>query len=300
MGLPRGRRLSEPDCPRMNMEPSRKRRTPPSERARNDLVRLLSNGVGRNDNIVSEFVKVVARAVVQQLLEAEQADFLGGRGRYARRGARQRGSRNGYEPTSLRTEEGTIKVLVPQVRNLGEPYRSHLMSSIHDDLEMLDRTVLDAYAPWLSISSGSDAVHFEPGVLPVSRSSAAQVIGQFAADHQEFMDRDLSVVTVEHLFCDVAFESAKAGRSDGVMLIAWAIDSVGRKHLLHFAIDDKTSAMAWTSLLRALIVRSMRMPKTVTTNGTDGLIDAIASVFPRTVRVRHWFDRPTERKVGIA
>jgi len=59
---------------------------------------LLKGGADEGTNIVSALVNVLTRLVLQELLEAEQADFLGGRGRYERRGKGQRGSRNGYEP----------------------------------------------------------------------------------------------------------------------------------------------------------------------------------------------------------
>jgi hypothetical protein len=61
-------------------------------------------------------VETVTRVVVQELLEGEQADFLGGRGRYQRRSEGQVGSRNGYEPARVRTAEGAFEVAVPQVR----------------------------------------------------------------------------------------------------------------------------------------------------------------------------------------
>jgi hypothetical protein len=47
---------------------------------------LLAGGVDRELNIVSAPVETVARLVVQELLEGERRDFLGGRGRYDRRG----------------------------------------------------------------------------------------------------------------------------------------------------------------------------------------------------------------------
>jgi transposase-like protein len=72
------------------------RRVPPSMFVREDLDRLLRGGVAEGTNIVSALVDTVTRLVVQELLEAEQADYLGGRGRYERRGTDQRGSRNGY------------------------------------------------------------------------------------------------------------------------------------------------------------------------------------------------------------
>jgi transposase-like protein len=60
-------------------------------------------------------VETVIRVVVHELLDAEQADFLGGRGRYERRGQGQAGSRNGYEPARVRTAEGAFEVALPQV-----------------------------------------------------------------------------------------------------------------------------------------------------------------------------------------
>ena len=83
----------------MSTKPRRVRRAPPSERARSELIHLLSVGVGRNENLVSQFVKVATRVVVQQLLEAEQAEFLGDRGRYARHAD----TREGHETATSRS-----------------------------------------------------------------------------------------------------------------------------------------------------------------------------------------------------
>ena len=97
------------------------RRVAPSVIAREQLQELLGGGVDRQSNIVSALVETVTRLVVQELVEGEQHDFLGGRGRYDRRADGQVGSRNGYEHGRLRTAEGFIDVAVPQVRGAGEP-----------------------------------------------------------------------------------------------------------------------------------------------------------------------------------
>ena len=60
-------------------------RVAPSVIAREQLQELFTGGVGRGSNIVSALVEAVTRLVVQELLEGEQADYLGGRGRYERR-----------------------------------------------------------------------------------------------------------------------------------------------------------------------------------------------------------------------
>ena len=44
------------------------------------LAGLLAGGADRESNIVSALVETVTRLVVHELLEAEQSDFLGGRG----------------------------------------------------------------------------------------------------------------------------------------------------------------------------------------------------------------------------
>src|SRR5579875_1293944 len=74
------------------------RRVAPSVIAREQLARLLDGGVDHEQNIVSALVETVTRLVVQELIEGEQGDFLGGRGRYQRRDGDQIGSRAGYEP----------------------------------------------------------------------------------------------------------------------------------------------------------------------------------------------------------
>jgi nucleoid DNA-binding protein len=62
------------------------RRVSPSVMAREQLQQLLARGGDRETHLVSALVETVTQLVVQQLLEGEQLDFLGGRGRYDRRG----------------------------------------------------------------------------------------------------------------------------------------------------------------------------------------------------------------------
>ena len=57
------------------------RRVSPSVLAREELRQLLAGGTDRESNIVSALVQAVTRLVVQELVEGEQEDFVGGRGR---------------------------------------------------------------------------------------------------------------------------------------------------------------------------------------------------------------------------
>jgi transposase-like protein len=256
-----------------------------------ELERLLAGGVERESNIVSALVETVTRLVVQELLEAEQGDYLGGRGRYERRGEGQVGSRNGYEAGRIRTAEGPIDVRVPQVRGTGDSFRSSLMGFLDGNSEVLDRLVTEMYARGLSTRDVEDAFRDATGELLISKSAVSEITDQLWADYQAFIGRDLSGVAVEYLFADAVFESLRRHGAKEALLVAWGIAADGRKHLLHLAVGNKESEQCWTGFFRNLLERGMRLPTTVTSDGAPGLIAAINAVFPTSIRIRCWFHR---------
>jgi transposase-like protein len=258
---------------------------------REELERLLAGGADRETNIVSALVDTVTRLVVQELLEAEQADALEGRGRYERRGEGRGGLRNGYEPGRIRTAEGAIGVQVPQIRGVGEPYRSTLMGFLEGNSDVLDRLVTEMYARGLSTRDVEDAFRDATGELLISRSAVSEITDRLWEDYEAFCARDLSEVEVEYLFLDAIFESLRRQGAKEALLVAWAIASDGHKHLLHLAVGNKESEACWTEFLRNLVERGLRTPTTVTSDGAPGLINAIGAVFGRSVRIRCWFHR---------
>jgi putative transposase len=267
------------------------RRLPPSVLVREELDQLLHGGAAPSTNIISELVDTVSRLVIQQLLEAEQADFLGGRGRYERRDGERGGSRNGYEPGRVRSAEGAIDVRVPQVRGAGETYRSSLMSFLEGNSEVLDRLVTEMYARGMSTRDVEDAFTDATGELLISKSAVSEITDQLWIDYQNFIARDLSDIGVEYLFCDAIFESLRRQGAKEALLVAWCIDSDGRKHLLHLAVGNKESEACWTEFFRNMVGRGLRAPTTVTTDGAPGMINAVNAVFTHSIRIRCWFHR---------
>lgn len=267
------------------------RRVAPSVIAREQLARLLDGGVDQERNIVSALVGAVTRLVVQELLEGEQVDFLGGRGRYQRREDDQLGSRNGYEPGRLRTAEGSIEVALPQVRGAGEPFHSSLMSFLDGNSEVLESLVNEMYARGLSTRDVEDAFRDSTGELLISRSKVSEITDRLWADYQAFIARDLAEIEVEYLFVDAVFESLRRHGAKEALLVAWCIDSEGRKHLLHLAVGNKESEVCWTEFFRSMAGRGLRMPTTITSDGAPGLVKAIGVCFPASIRIRCWFHR---------
>lgn len=267
------------------------RRVAPSMLARERLQALLAGGAERESNIVSALVEAVSQMVVQELLEGEQGDFLGGRGRYERRETGQVGWRNGYEPGRLRTAEGAIEVAVPQVRGTGEPFRSPLLSFLDGNSEVLDRLVTEMYARGLSTRDVEDAFRDATGELLISKSAVSGITDRLWEDYQAFISRDLADLEVEYLFVDAVYESLRRHGAKEALLVAWCIATDGRKHLLHLAVGNKESETAWTGFFRHLLARNMRLPTTVTSDGAPGLIAAIEACFPSSARIRCWFHR---------
>ena len=173
------------------------RRVAPSVLARERLHEVLDAGVDREVNIISGLVEAVTRLMVQELPEGEQADLLGGRGRYERRGEGQVGSRNGYGPGRIRTAEGAVDVAVPQVRGAEAPFRSTLLSFLEGTSEVLDRLVTEMYARGLSTRDVEDAFRDATGELLISKSAVSEITDRLWEDYQAFITRDLSHIAVE-------------------------------------------------------------------------------------------------------
>jgi putative transposase len=267
------------------------RRVAPSVTARERLRELLAGAVDRESNIVSALVEAVTGLVVQELVEGEQADFLGGRGRYERRGEGQLGSRNGYQPGRIRTAEGPIEVAVPQVRGAGAPFRSTLMGFLDGNSEVLERLVTEMYARGLSTRDVEDAFTDVTGEPLISRTAVSEITDRLWEDYQGFISRDLSEIAVQYLFCDAVFESLRRHGAKDAVLVAWCIADDGRKHLLHLAVGNRESSSCWAEFFRGMLGRGLRLPTTVTCDGAPGLIAAIEACFPASIRIRCWFHR---------
>ncbi len=269
------------------------RRVPPSMLIREDLDRLLTEGAGPGENLISQLVQTVTALVVQQLVEADQTDYLGDRGRYVRRDpdTGQRGWRNGYVERSIRIAEGKIPIQVPQVRGTGEPFRSTLMGFLEGNSDVLERLVMEMYARGMSTRDVEDAFRDATGELVISRTAVSEITDALWEQYETFISRDLSDIAVEYLFVDGIYESLRRHGAKEAVLVAWGVDTDGRKHLLYLAVGNKESEDCWVEFFRHMIARGLRAPTSVTSDGTGGLINAIEAVFGSAIRIRCWFHR---------
>jgi len=268
-------------------------RIAPSTKIREEITRLLRDGMPKDQDVVGTLLRLGAQRLAQELLEEEATDFLG-RDRYVRhRGAEpHRGYRNGYESGRVRTAEGTIPLQIPQVRQTPVPYQSRLLTFLRGHTDVLDRLVVEMYARGLSTRDIEDTFRDVTGVSLVSASGVSAVTARLWEEYTAFTKRALSGFAVEYLFLDAIYESLRLqGSGAEGLLCAWAILADGRKVLLHLTLGNKESYRCWLGMLRDMVRRGLRPPVSITTDGAPGLLRAIKELWPKSLRVRCWVHR---------
>lgn len=227
-----------------------------------------------------------ARKLIEELLEAETADLLGGRGRYERRQSGQEGLRNGYKSRKVDCAEGRLQIDVPQIRGL--------RGMCQPSLEVLERLVVEMCVRGLStrdIEDGLQQLGGEERCL-LSHASVSRLSERLWEEYEAFCERHLSGFAVVYLFGDAVYESLRrqAGLQQAI-LVTWAILQDGSKVLLHMSLGNKESERDWLEHFRSLVRRGLPTPLSVTTDGAPGLIKAVAAMWPEAERMRCWMHK---------
>lgn len=257
-------------------------RVPASERTRNALKDMFA---GKTVADKSSLVRQAARLIVEEALEGEAADALGGRG-YYEHGAARRGYRNGNRLGRVKTAEGEIEFAVPQLADMAQPFRSKIRELIRGRTKELERLAVEMYARGLSVRDIEAAFTDESGRCVLSRTAASELTERLWADYQAFAARDLSEFKVLYLFVDGIAERLHLGQPREAVLAAWGITETGQKVLLGLAPGTKEDTASCRDFLRDLKSRGLLDPILGATDGAPGLIRAFEEVFPRSLRQR--------------
>jgi len=241
---------------------------------------LLAEGQAGEADVASALIRLGAQRVVQELLEQEVTDHLE-RGHYERAEPTEshRGYRNGYKPRQIRTAEGAVPVWRPQVRDVAEPFESHLWGFLRGHSAVLRRLVTEMYAHGLSARDIEDALTDATGTCLLSRSAVSEITEALWEEYEAFTTRDLAGYELEYLFLDAIYETLRQqGGTQEALLCAWGILADGRKVLLHLALGQRERYQCWLDFLRRMIARGLRSPLTITSDGAPGVLRAIEEV----------------------
>lgn len=166
-------------------------RIAPSQRIEQEMQAFLQSGISSSEQPLSQFIRLAAQQIVQQVLEQEVTDYLG-RERYERQ-PEVKGYRNGYKPGRIRSAEGEIPLQVPQVRGTNDDYHSKLLEFLRGNSDVLEYLVTQMYSRGLSTRDVEEAFR-DPltGELLLSRSAVSEITDSLWDDYQAFCERDLS------------------------------------------------------------------------------------------------------------
>lgn len=258
---------------------------PPSERTREALNSLLTEGLVGQGDPRSEMVRLSVQHLVEQALEAVVRDVLG-RDYYQRRGDQQPGSRNGYRRRQLKTAEGAVDFSVPQVRDTSGAAIKALADRVQGRTEELEHLAVEMWARGCSTRDIEAIFRDEDGRSLLSRTAVSELTEILWQEYEEFATRDLSELDPLYLFVDGIAEKLRPGARREAVLTAWAITQRGSKVLVHVSPGTKESTECCREFFEDLKRRGLGDPVLVVTDGAPGLIRAVEECFPQSLRQR--------------
>src|SRR3954470_11380544 len=264
-------------------------RVVPSERLRRELDELLA-GVGEHDDPVEAVARLGARLILQQALEDEVTEFLG-RERYERAdGGGDAGAsyRNGYEPKTVKTMSGPIKLERPRVRNATElGFESRVLGKGVARTHALEALIILGFLRGLSVRDVEALLEEALGEQIVGKSTVARVCQDTRERYAAWCQRDLSGHDLVYCYLDAIYLRLRPTDepAEGV-LVAWGLTLEGTKVLLGLQVGSRESYESWLDFGRDLTGRGMRAPTMIIADGAAGIWKATRELWPRAVEQR--------------
>ena len=217
------------------------------------------------------------------------------------------GSRNGFRDRPLTTRIGNIILRVPKHRN-GEPFHSLVFDNYGRSEAALIVTMAEMVVNGVSTRKVSQVMETLCGKT-YSKSTVSEACKELDKAVKEFRERPL---TGEYPFviADATyFKVRENGRIvSKAFMIAYAVDSEGRREILGFGIYPNESKRTWNEFLKYLKDRGLHGVKMITSDAHEGIRDAASKVFPETAwqRCQFHFSRniidkaPKKYQAGLA
>jgi len=228
---------------------------------------------------------------MQRLLEEEVTSVLG-RVKGGRRSSVDSapGYRNGFgKVRRLSMSAGTIELRRPRLRGLEERFESRILPLFRRRTKEVGELLPQLYLHGLSQGDFELALR---GLLgdgaPLSSSSIERLRGKWQAEHEAWRKRSLTGVEPVYLWADGVYVKAGLEKEKAALLVVIAGLRDGRKVLLAVEPGYRESQESWSSLLRSLKARGLRMPKLVVADGHLGIWSALGEIFPEVEQQRCW------------
>jgi putative transposase len=263
-------------------------RVSPTDRIRGEID-LLFDGSRDLSELIEDVARLGARLIIQTALEAEVDVFLG-RARYQRAAGvedARPGSRNGYCDATIKTTAGPVTVARPKLRGTIEAYASQLFGKSVTKSNALESLVIAGFVRGLSVRDVENTLADALGAeAALSKSTVSRVCQAIAGEFDRWSSRRLDDLELDYLFLDASMFKMHPGARAEPVLAAWGITATGAPIFVALAAGGSESTDAWAGFLDELTGRGLRPPLLVISDGAAGLLAAVETALPRSLRQR--------------
>jgi putative transposase len=233
-----------------------------------------------------DFLRTVAEAVVQLLMEADVEGVIGA-GRHERTLSRET-YRNGYRDRTLDTRLGTLQLRIPKLRQ--GSYFPPFLDPRKTSEKALVAVIQEAWVGGVSTRRVDDLVQ-AMGLSGIGKSTVSKLCKDIDERVNAFLSRPL-MGDWPYLWLDATYlKQREGGRIVSVAaIIAVAVDAEGKREIVGLHIGPSEAEAFWSTFLRSLVKRGLRGVKLVISDAHEGLKGAIRRVMGATWQrcAVHW------------
>jgi putative transposase len=222
----------------------------------------------------SDFLRAVAEAVLQLLMEADVEGLIGA-GRHERSPERLN-HRNGYRDRALDTRLGTLQLRVPKLRQ-GSSFPPFLEPRKVSE-KALVAVIQEAWIGGVSTRRVDELVQ-AMGLAGISKSTVSKLCKDTDERVGAFLERPLEGEW-PYLWLDATYLKVRDGGRivSAAAIIAVAVDTEGRREIVGLGLGPSEAEVFWSTFLRGLVRRGLAGVRLVVSDAHEGLKAAIAKV----------------------
>ena len=248
------------------------------------------------------------QAGLQDLVDAEAAAVIGAQ-RYERTPHRTN-RRNGKRLKTVATTAGEVELAIPKLRT-GSFFPSLLHPRRRVD-KALYAVICSAWIEGVSTRKVDDLVKALGNESGISRSTVSRICKDIDEGVHEFLSRRLDRTWFPYLFVDATYLDVRVGHRVvcRALVVATGVSAEGRREILGMALGDAETVDFWTSFLRSLRERGLKVPSPedptgvvlVTSDAHAGIRAAVRAILPGASwqRCRVHFARNITSRLGSA
>ena len=218
--------------------------------------------------------------------------------------------RNGKRLKTVATTAGEVELAIPKLRT-GSFFPSLLHPRRRVD-KALYAVICSAWIEGVSTRKVDDLVKALGNESGISRSTVSRICKDIDEGVKEFLARSLDHTWFPYLFVDATYLDVRVGHRVvcRALVVATGVSAEGRREILGMALGDAETTDFWTSFLRSLRERGLKVPSPedptgvvlVTSDAHAGIRAAVRAILPGASwqRCRVHFARNITSRLGPA